>query len=261
MCDSKQGGSIGVFDSGMGGLTVLRALRDQMPHADLIYLGDTARLPYGTKTPETIIQYALQAAQALVDTGVSLLVVACNTASSVALPALAKAFAPIAVIGVIEPGAQRALTLSKGPIGVVATEATIAQDAYAKALIKISPEVKVCSQAAQVLVALAEEGWFTGDITRKILQRYIDPLVSQGIDSLVLGCTHFPVFREEISALYPDTTIIDSAYATALRVAELHRGAGRGSTRFLITDRRERFSRVGSYFWGERPQDVEIVDW
>jgi glutamate racemase len=245
----------------MGGLTVLRAIRNRLPDADLIYLGDTARLPYGTKTEETVIRYALQAASLLVERGVGMLVVACNTASSLALPSLIRSFSTIPVIGVIEPGARAALAAHRGgSIGVLATEATVTRDAYAQTIRELNPSVKVISRPAQLLVALAEEGWHATEHATLALRTYIHPLIEAGVEDLVLGCTHFPVFSPEIAQLYPQLHLIDSAVTTAAVVADHHPERGEGSLSFLITDGVERFKRVGALFWGSAIDKVSLVD-
>ena len=267
---------IGVFDSGVGGLTVLRALRAELPGEDFVYLGDTARLPYGTKSPETVVRYAVQAADALVARGVKALVVACNTASAAALPALRERLRPLPVIGVIEPGARAACAASRsGRIIVLGTEGTVRGGAYQQAIMALRPDAQVQAIACQLFVALAEEGWIEGEVAAMAAKRYLaqalagDP--AQRPDVIVLGCTHFPVLREVIAAQAgPALTLIDSAATTArathaqLGAAGLlagPRGAGR-TTRFLATDGVLRFAGIGARFLGEEilPVDVELVD-
>lgn len=265
---------IGVFDSGVGGLTVLAALRARLPAEHLLYLGDTARVPYGSKTPASVARYALQAAGALVDRGVKALVVACNTASAVALEPLTREFAPLPVFGVIEPGAIAAVAASaRGRIAVIATEGTVRGGAYLRAILARAPEAQVVSVAAPLLVALAEEGWTEGAVVDAVLARYLDPVfeVAARPDALVLGCTHFPVFRGAIAARAgPTLTVVDSAATTAAEVAAalasagLARpvAAGAGRARFLVTDGPERFARVGAVFLGSpvAADAVELVD-
>ncbi len=265
---------IGVFDSGVGGLTVLAALRTALPTEHLLYLGDTARVPYGSKTPESVVRYALQAAGALVDRGVKALVIACNTASAVALAPLTREFSPLPVFGVIEPGATAAVAAStRGRIAVIATEGTVRGGAYSRAIHARAPQALVLSAAAPLLVALAEEGWTEGAVVDAVLARYLDPLfaVAAPPDVLVLGCTHFPVFRQAIAArLGPMVVVVDSAattaaeVATALASAALARpaDAGPGRTHCIVTDGPERFARVGSVFLGSpvAPSEVELVD-
>ncbi len=266
---------IGVFDSGVGGLTVLKALRQELPHEDLIYLGDTARLPYGTKSPDTITRYALQVAEHLIAHKIKLLVVACNTVSSVALPALTNLCAPMPVIGVVEPGAKAACQASGNKqIAVMGTESTIAHRAYEKAIHAIDPEATVLATSCTLFVALAEEGWLTGNIVESVARRYLDELLAKhphiSPDCLVLGCTHFPLLAPAIAQIVgPDMTLVDSATTTAWEVANILKTQNLctssrqpGTTRFLATDSASRFARVGSIFL-ERTitsQDVAIVD-
>ena len=184
--------AIGIFDSGVGGLTVLKEIARLLPGENLIYLGDTARVPYGTKSPETVCRYALEAADFLVGLGVKMLVVACNTASAVALEALQAKY-DIPVIGVIEPGARRAAGLTRvRKVGVVGTEGTIKSDAYARAIRSIDPGIDVVSAACPLFVPLAEEGWAEHEIARIAAEEYVGP-IRAGIDTLVLGCTHYPL--------------------------------------------------------------------
>ncbi len=268
---------IGVFDSGVGGLTVLSALRARMPCEDFLYLGDTARLPYGTKSGETVARYALQAADALVARGIKALVVACNTASSVALPALRARFGGLPVMGVVEPGAQAAVRATRtGHIAVIATEGTVRGGAYQRAIERLMPGAQVRAGACQVFVALAEEGWVEGPVVDAAAERYLRPLLAQGAadagaaDVLVLGCTHFPKLIGPISRVVgPGVRIVDSAATTAAAaVAQLEQArllrarSSEGVTRFLATDGIQRFARVGGGFLGEsiEPGDIELVD-
>ncbi len=265
---------IGVFDSGVGGLTVLAALRRRMPAANFLYLGDTARLPYGTKSSDTIVRYALQAAALLHQRGVSALVVACNTASSVALPALRERFAALPIIGVVEPGAAAACAATRsGRIAVIATEGTVRGGAYLRAIHALRPDAEVTQLACQVLVALAEEGWHDNDVALAAARRYLLPLLqSAQPDTLVLACTHFPLLAGVIAQVCgPQVRIVDSAQTTAEatavglgRAAAVDRApaAATGTMRFLATDGPERFARVGSRFLGETlaAADVELVD-
>jgi glutamate racemase len=265
---------IGVFDSGVGGLTVLAALIAKLPREHFVYLGDTARLPYGTKSPETVARYSLQAAQALTRYDVKCLVIACNTASSVGLPAITGRIENVPVIGVIEPGARAACAASRtGSIAVIATEGTVRGGAYQRAILRIRPEARVKAEPAPLFVALAEEGLNEGSIANDIASHYLIPMFLSGAaapDTLVLGCTHFPMLAGAIRhAVGPDVQIVDSAETTAasvgvqLRKAGLARTeSGAGTIRLLATDGRERFARVGSRFL-ERPispDEVELVD-
>lgn len=264
---------IGVFDSGVGGLTVLRALREAMPRESFIYLGDTARLPYGTKSPATVERYARQAAQILVDRGVKLLVIACNTASAVAVEALRGHFAPLPLVGVVEPGARAACAASAtGRILVIGTESTIRGGAYDRAITALRPDAEVVGHPCPLFVGLAEEGWFEGDVVEAAAERYLAPFFAgpESPDCLVLGCTHFPVLKDALRrSVGQRVAIVDSAETTAMVVSALLAAQGletasaRGAAiRFLATDGPERFARVGSRFLSEplRPADVELVD-
>jgi glutamate racemase len=264
---------IGVFDSGVGGLTVLRALTEALPGRDFIYLGDTARLPYGTKSSETVVRYSLQCADALLERGIGSLVVACNTASAAALGALRERHPGLPVIGVIEPGADAAVAGSTSQhIAVIGTEGTIRGGAYQTAIHRRSPEARVTSCACSMFVALAEEGWTQGPVAEAVAHRYLDPIfqVADSPDCLVLGCTHFPVLIDAIRAAVPaGVRIVDSAATTAAALSrELETrggyatGAERGRLEWLATDDAQRFARVGSRFFGEalRTDAVEIID-
>ena len=267
---------IGVFDSGVGGLTVLRALLAALPGEDFVYLGDTARLPYGTKSPESIRRYSLQAAGLLHGRGVKCLVVACNTASAVALDALTAEFAPVPVLGVVEPGAAAACEATRsGCIAVVATESTVRGGAYQAAIHRLRPGAIVAARACPLFVALAEEGWTEGPVVEAVVHRYLDELFggppAGRPDTLVLGCTHFPVLAPAIrQVLGAGVAIVDSAQTTAaalVRVlgdAGLRRPGSRTPARvvLLATDGAERFARVGGPFLGRAlaAGDVEIVD-
>jgi glutamate racemase len=263
--------AIGIFDSGMGGLTVLRALMARLPNENFVYLGDTARLPYGTKSPDTVTRYAVQAAGALVRRRVKLLVIACNTASGVALPALQQAFAPLPVVDVIAPGAEAALAAAPaGPIAVIATEATVRAGAYVRAIHARAPEIAVTQQACPLFVPLAEEGLVAGEIAELVARRYLAPVLAQQPAALVLGCTHYPALKDTIANIAGgQVKLVDSAETTAADVEHRLRDAGllRESAsaplrHFLATDAPERFERVGQIFLGQAidPAAVELVD-
>lgn len=280
---------IGLFDSGMGGLTVFKALAKRLPGEDLLYLGDTARLPYGTKGRDTIIRYTLSAAQKLVDMGVKMLVVACNTATAAALPALREHFAPLPVLGVVEPGSQAAAEASRnGRILVLATEATINGGAYQQAIARIRPDAVVLTRACNLFVSLAEEGWMNGPLVEGIIRRYLEGLFDAPDnktaddaallpDTLVLGCTHYPLLQDALRRVVgPDVHIVDSAATTAEFVAQelntlhlLHpdraaagsdaAGTRQGESRFLTTDHVARFIRTGSLFLGRDMTEAEVT--
>ena len=264
---------IGVFDSGVGGLTVLKALREELPHEDLIYLGDTARLPYGTKSPASISRYACQATRQLQRCDIKLLVVACNTASAVALDALRGQMAPLPVIGVVDPGANAAVSARPGGRHLVlATETTVRLGAYRHAIVDRDPQATVKELACELLVSLAEEGWNDGAIAEAIVRRYLSDADEslQQPDAVILGCTHFPLLRHTFTSVFDDTVaIVDSASTTAAAAREMleslslaNEQSDAGSLRLLATDGATRFARVGGQFLGEEltAGDVTIVD-
>jgi glutamate racemase len=259
--------AIGVFDSGVGGLTVLRELRLQIPDEPLVYLGDTARVPYGTKSSPTVLRYAHEAARFLLAQRVKLLVVACNTASAVALEDLARHYS-VPVVGVIEPGARRALEITRnGRIGVAGTEGTIRSGAYERALHAGRPDVVVHVAACPLFVPLAEEGWARHEVARLAAREYLAPLLEAGIDTLVLGCTHYPLLKEMLQEVVgPGVLLVDSAQETAKVVASrlkehslLHQAAQLQSPRYFVTDIPDRFERVGGAFLGEELHGVTTV--
>ncbi len=263
---------IGVFDSGVGGLTVLEALRRRLPAEDLLYLGDTARVPYGTRSPDTVRRYALRVGGHLARRGVKALVVACNTATTWALETLEEAAAPlgIPVIGVIRPGVARALECSpSGRIAVIGTEGTVRGGAYGRALLGARPDATITQLPCPLFVSLAEEGWTEGPVASLVAERYLSPLrLSENPpDTLILGCTHYPLLADVIAEVLPGVRLVDSATATADAVAErladdglLRRSTRPGRARFLVTDNLERFQIVGERFLGVIPSPAEVVD-
>lgn len=267
---------IGVFDSGLGGLTVVAAIRHDLPEERLVYLGDTARVPYGTRSPETVIRYARGCARVLTERGVKTLVVACNTVSAVALDIL-RAEIDLPVIGVVEPGARAAVEVADrvggAKIGVLGTRGTIASGAYPRAVAAASTRYEVVSREAPVLVPLVEEGWTEGEVPRLAVRRYLEPLVQAGVCAVVLGCTHYPLLRDtiaaEASALLGDPIpIVDSAEATAREVARLFderaiRGSGAAAgpgLELLVTDLPASFEEVARRFLGADLPRVSQVD-
>jgi glutamate racemase len=263
---------LGVFDSGLGGLTVVRALRARLPQEDIVYLGDTARVPYGSRSPETVIRYALGCSRVLRDRGVKAIVVACNTVSAVALDAV-RVELDLPVLGVILPGARAGVAASGGgTVGVLATTGTIASGAYPRAVASLSTRTEVAGQAAPLFVALAEEGWVEGEVPRLVARRYLEPLIAAGARCVVLGCTHFPLLRgviqEEANALHGgELPVVDSASATADEVGSFlkERGLGaerdrRGELSLLVTDLPKSFSDVAARFLGEAVGDVRQID-
>jgi glutamate racemase len=251
---------IGVFDSGMGGLTVLREIAKVLPGQDTIYLGDTARVPYGVRSPETIKRYARENAQFLFDQGIRALVVACNTATAVALDDLVENL-PIPVFGVVQPGAARAAAAAPdGTIAVLATEATVRSGAYDRAIKKLAPNAKVVGRACPLFVPLAEEGWIDNDVARAAAAQYLGDLGP--VDAVVLGCTHYPLLRATIAAaLAPGVSIVDSAQSMAAEVALAFPDPGGVARRkFFVTDAPERFARIGARFLGHPLDDVTHVN-
>jgi glutamate racemase len=277
---------IGIFDSGVGGLTVYRALHEHLPNERFVYLGDTARVPYGTKSLATVERYAVENARFLAAHGIKLLVVACNTASALALPAI-RAALKIDVVGVIGPGARAAVALSdkkragslrsqRSAIGVIATESTVQSGAYTQAIKKADPNAEVIERACPLFVSLAEEGWADNEVTRTIAETYLADLRST-IDTLVLGCTHYPILRGVIQqTVGEEVRLIDSGEATAMEVKSLLKKKGLARLtpptgalerqlcddldHFYVTDAAERFARVAETFLGAKPSRLEAVE-
>jgi glutamate racemase len=247
---------IGIFDSGVGGLTVQRAILEALPGLDTVYLGDTARVPYGTKSAEVVTQYSLRNARLLVGEDVEMIVVACNTASAVALPALRAAF-DVPVLGVVEPGARAAARATRtGRVGVIGTQSTVASGAYQRALAALLPGSRV---------PLAEEGWTDpeDEVVRLVARRYLAPMREEGVDAVVLGCTHYPLLRAAIAAELPGVALVDSAEAIAAEVRErFPAAAGRreATHAFFVTDTPERFLAVAARFLGRPVESARHVD-
>ncbi len=246
---------IGVFDSGVGGLTVLRSLRALLPREKFIYVGDTARVPYGSKSAETVKRFGLEIAAFLKDRGVKMLVVACNTVSSVALPELRRFF-PGPVLGVIEPGARAALAATRTRrVGVIGTEGTIRSGAYENALHRQDGKVRVVSRACPLFVPLVEEGWVDHPVTRRVAREYLKPLLTAKMDTLVLGCTHYPLLKTVLQRAAGSVELIDSADETAKAVRSrllqddlLAEGPSKGSVEYYSSDDPEKFARLGHTF-------------
>ncbi len=262
---------IGVFDSGVGGLTVLKQLVLRMPRERLVYLGDTARLPYGTKSKETVLKYSMKNASFLLEKGVKCLVVACNTASSLALDELRKNF-DMPVIGVIQPGAKKAASASRvRRIGVIGTLATVRSKAYEEAIESYGSDIEVTSVPCPLFVALAEEGWVEDEVTRRVAERYLRSLKDKGIDVLVLGCTHYPLLKPVLSQVMgKDVALVDSAEEAANEVASLLREKGLAAEEdgsremcaptVCLTDRSLHFLELGENILGLPLNEVEYVD-
>ena len=258
---------LGVFDSGIGGLTVARALFERLPQESVIYFGDTARVPYGPKSPETVRRYSGEILAYLLKRGVKAVVVACNTSTAHALDYL-KAHSRVPVVGVIEPGAKAAVAATKtGTIGVIGTAGTIASGAYERAITALRPDARVHAQACPLFVPLVEEGWFDHPATELIARQYLAPLHRAGVDVLVLGCTHYPLLKPLLSRVMgPDVALVDSAEETAKAVAEqlaaaglLATGGGPHDHRFVVSDDEPHFRKVGARFLGETIKLVEVV--
>ncbi len=258
---------IGIFDSGVGGLTVFRAIEQRLPNESLVYLGDTARIPYGVRSAPTIERYALECARFIQSKGVKAIVIACNTASALAANYL-RSKCSLPVIGVIRPGARRAVESTRnGHIGVIATEATVASGAYQRALLALRDGLEVISRACPLFVPLAEEGWMTHPVTRQVAEEYLAGLRTSRVDTLVLGCTHYPILRPVIEqTMGDDVSYVDSGEAVAETLAKLLEDenltcASRQRTEeFYVTDSAERFRRVAEMFLGRPPESVETVE-
>ena len=268
---------IGIFDSGVGGLTVYKALHERLPNERFVYLGDTARVPYGTKSLATVERYAVENSKFLEAHGIKLLVVACNTASALALPAIRKAI-KVPVIGVIEPGSRAAVEVAQGAnIGVIATEATVQSHAYAKAISSMSPTSQVIERACPLFVSLAEEGWANSDVARIVARDYLGEFKQTTLGALVLGCTHYPILKDVISdTVGTQITLIDSGAATARDVESLlessdltredalalyqERQLCDDLDHFYVTDAAERFAKVAERFLGSAPSILEAVE-
>ena len=244
-----------MFDSGVGGLTVLRAIRDRFSSLDLVYLGDTARVPYGNKSRETVIRYSLECAEFLVSKGVEVLVVACNTASSQALEALRDSL-DIPVIGVVEPGVKKALSYTRGRVGVIGTRATVRSGAY-QSLLEGSG-VEVFSKACPLFVPLVEEGLLEGEIAEKVVEMYLLEFKEKRVDTLILGCTHYPLLKGLIQRFLPDTNVVDSSEAVASELDGLVKDEGSGKTELYFTDRSQNLESLIEIILGE-PTEVRVL--
>jgi len=259
--------AIGIFDSGVGGLTVFRRVAEYLPAESIIYLGDTARVPYGTKSADTVIRYARACADMLLACGVKMLVVACNTASAYALDALRENVS-VPVVGVVSPGAAAAVRTTRNDrIGVIGTAGTIASRQYTKAIQALAPDAQVFSKACPLFVPLAEEGWTDGDVPRRVAREYLADFVDHEIDTLVLGCTHYPLLKPVIAEnIGAGVTLIDSAEATAAVVRDMIGECGaapeknKPAYRFLVSDSPDGFARVGKNFLGCHIEHVEWID-
>lgn len=254
---------IGIFDSGVGGLTVYKAIRASFPEEDLIYFGDTARVPYGPKSPNTIVEYSVQNARFLIQQGIKTLIVACNTSSAVALDAL-RELTKIPIIGVIDPGSEVAVRSSKsGRIGVIGTEGTVRSEAYSKAIKALMPDAEVFSYACPLFVPLVEEGWQDHPIAFEVAQQYLQDLLDLKIDTLVLGCTHYPLLADTIAKIVgADITLVDSAEAIAQYLGMLippeHDGQA-GKDTFFVSDNEQKFAALAGRILSTNPTMLKRV--
>lgn len=257
---------IGIFDSGLGGLTVARAIFERLPNESTIYVGDTARVPYGPKSPDTVRRYSLEILSWLLEQGVKAVVVACNTSTAHALETLQEQ-SPVPVIGVIDPGARAAVAAGHGRIAVIGTAGTIASDAYGRAIRVLEPDAQVVQQPCPLFVPLVEEGWLDHPATELVAREYLEPLRRDNPGALVLGCTHYPLLRSMIQKVVgPDVVLIDSGRETAavvesvLQESGLSAEPGEARHRFAVSDDQARFRAVGSRFIGERLGGAELVN-
>lgn len=259
--------AIGVFDSGIGGLTVLHQIIEALPRENTVYLGDTARSPYGTKSVDTVLRYSFENSDFLVEKGVKIVVVACNTSTAIALEPLKKKLS-VPVVGVIEPGARRAIASTKNKkIGVIGTEATIQSGAYTRALKAAESSIEVYSRACPLFVPLVEEGWTDNAVVGMTVKAYLESLKQSGIDTLILGCTHYPLLKKAIRKFLGDgVRLVDSAeeiakeVAALLKQSALSRKTGKGSHGFFVTDAPERFIKVGRRFLGEKVESAVRIE-
>ena len=256
---------IGIFDSGIGGLTVVKAVRKALPCEDIIYLGDTARLPYGTKSTDAIIQFSMEDTQFLADRGVKYVVIACYSSASVALDMIRKEF-PVPVIGVIRPGVRKAMQLTRtGKIGVIGTSLTICSGAYEKAFKEEGAQVEILGKACPLFVPLVEEGWIDHEVTRLVAREYLEPLKKDNLSTLLLGCTHYPLLLDTIRGIMGDLNYVDASFevgfelAQALKELKIENPEGTGSTSIYLTDLSMNFKEIGERFLGEPMKSVSRV--
>jgi glutamate racemase len=256
---------IGIFDSGVGGLTVLREIIKELPSESTIYLGDTARVPYGTRSPETVMRYSLENARFLMSRGIKMLVVACNTSSSISLPELERSL-PIPIVGVVVPGARAAISQSKTKtVAVIGTETTINSNAYKKAIESIDRSFNVIGIACPLFVPLVEEGWLSGRVVSLVAKRYLSPLKKSKADVLILGCTHYPMIKDVIEEIV-GIPLIDSASETAKEVKRIleegkikNNQKGKPKREFFVTDAKDKFIRIGEKFLGHPISNVSRI--
>ncbi len=257
---------IGIFDSGIGGLTVFKEVSNRLPRENIIYLGDTARVPYGIRSPETVIRYSFECTGFLLRQNIKLLVVACNTVSAISLQEICNRV-PVPVIGVIDPGARAAVSATKNKkIGIIGTETTIKSSAYSKAICAMAHDIEVYGFACPLFVPLVEEGWTDGVIARMVAERYLNDVRDKGADTLVLGCTHYPLLKGVIQEVMGTVRLVDSAIETAVAVEQLLFKKGMlaqnetaETKRFFVTDSPEKFISVGERFLETKINDIEKI--
>lgn len=260
---------IGIFDSGVGGLTVLKEVNKILPSENIIYLGDTARVPYGIRSPETVTRYSFECTEFLLKQDIKLLIVACNTVSAISLKEIREKVS-IPVIGVIEPGARAAVNSTKNRrIGIIGTEATIKSSAYLKAIKALDKDIEVFGLPCPLFVPLVEEGWTDGTIARLIVEKYLKDMIDRRVDTLVLGCTHYPLLKGVIQDVMDNVCLVDSAIETAKGVRDVLEGQGagdilkdrgQGRLKFYVTDSTEKFMNVGERFLQKRIEDIEKIN-
>ena len=258
---------IGIFDSGLGGLTVVKEIRKVLPSERFVYFGDTARVPYGTKSKDTIIRFSKENVRLLLKFNVKLIVVACNTASSLSLPALSRSYR-IPIIGVIGPGVDKAILLTKkGPIGIIGTRSTISSGVYQRLLKRRMPKVRVLSKPCPLFVSLVEEGWINNEITRAVIREYLEDFKKKGVETLILGCTHYPLLKRLIGEyMGKGVNLIDSARETAYFAKAVLRDKGLLANRrhfkedrFLVSDEPSAFKKIGSRFLGAKIRFIKKI--
>jgi len=258
---------IGVFDSGVGGLTVVKELLKQLPGEDIVYFGDTSRVPYGTKSKPTIIKFSVENANFLATFDIKLLVVACNTSSSLSLDVLKERF-KLPIVDVIEPSCREAVKLTQNKkIGVIGTQATVKSNSYQNVIKAINPDVEVFTASCPLFVPLAEEGWVTGEVTEKVAETYLAAIRAKEVDTLILGCTHYPLLADVISKVMgKKVKLVNSARHTAMKVKStlnennlLTESPGNGNLKFFVSDEVDNFKRVGKSFLGSELTEVDIV--
>jgi len=260
---------IGVFDSGVGGLTVARELIRQLPHEEIVYFGDTARVPYGIKSKETVIRFSIENMLFLLKQDVKLICVACNTASSLALPAIRNHF-KVPIVGVITPGAREAVYATKNKrIGVIGTNGTIKSRTYEREIKQLDRRIKVTAVACPLFVPFVEEGWLSGRVVMEVARHYLKPLKASGVDTVILGCTHYPLLRPVIAKILGEgVTLIDSARQVAFEVKKilaveglLNSGSRKGGSRFYVSDNPEWFSALAARFLGRKIKNISRVNY